>query len=93
MDNLAREVMLAKQAGMSYGQWKAMQPKQQAKPKELPEGYKKCIGCGKVFYTDVKVQKYCDAVCRVQANQYKNRERQRMRYAEKKKAKTCPQCP
>lgn len=93
MDNLARDVMLAKQAGMSYGQWKAMQPQQQAKQKALPEGHKKCIGCGKVFYTADKRQIYCDAVCRIQANQYKNRERARMRYAEKRASENLPTMP
>jgi hypothetical protein len=38
MDNLARNAMLAKQSGLSYGKWKAMQPIVEIKKPEIQEG-------------------------------------------------------
>ena len=63
MDNLARNAMLAKEANMSYGRWKAMQPIVEMKKPEIPEGAIKCIGCGKVFVPSSPKQKYCDVTC------------------------------
>ena len=48
MDRLARNAMLARQAGMSYGKWKALQPVVEAKKPEIPEGWIKCE-CEAVF--------------------------------------------
>ena len=50
MDRLARNAMLARQAGMSYGKWKAMQPVVETKKPEIPEGHIKCE-CGAFFKT------------------------------------------
>ena len=76
MDNLARNAMLAKQANMSYGKWKAMQ-----KPVPIvmviPEGHKKCVGCGSTFLPNHKSQKYCGIDCQRRTQQRKHRERQR----------------
>ena len=63
MDNLARNAMLAKEAGLSYGKWKAMQPIVEIKKPEIPEGAKKCVGCGKAFVGRNPKQKYCDVTC------------------------------
>ena len=49
MDSLARNAMLARQAGMSYGKWKALQPREEPKEKPLPEGWVKCQWCGKAI--------------------------------------------
>lgn len=62
-DNLAKDAMLARKAGMTYGQWKALQPvvKFERKPDE-----RECVCefCGKTFVklTNQK-RKYCDWTC------------------------------
>ena len=61
VDNLARNALLATQAGMSYGKWKAMQPVAEPKLKELPEGWRLCR-CGKAF-TGRANKKYCCPEC------------------------------
>lgn len=67
MDNLARNAMLAKQAGLSYGKWKALQPIVPiVKKKEIPKGWKTCEHCGKIFKTK-KAQRFCEVYCRQQA--------------------------
>lgn len=86
MNNLARDAMLAKQAGMTYGQYKAMQDPVTVK-KGIPEGWLVCAWCGKQYKPKTKrKQLYCDFVCQREAQKEKDRER-------KAKAKTCPQCP
>ena len=67
MDNLSRDARMAKNAGMSYGQWKAMQkPKKPVKEKPVPEGYQKCECCGKLFKKN-RSKKFCSVECREQA--------------------------
>ncbi len=85
MDNLARNAMLAKQAGMSYGKWKAMQPvvtKTEKAP--LPQGWRECEVCGKP-YRKHGGQKYCGIDCRKQAYADKEREIKR-KYMRKRRA-------
>ena len=67
MDNLARNAMLARQAGMSYGKWKALQPVVTPDRKELPEGWRVCANCGKEFKGRSN-KKYCNPDCK-----YENR--------------------
>lgn len=58
MDNLAKEAKLARQAGMSYGKWKAMQNPVKIN-KEIPEGWSVCQWCGQPFKPKTKrPQKY-----------------------------------
>ena len=71
MDNLARNAMLAKQAGMSYGKWKAMQPIVKVEQKPIPEGWRKCEYCGKPF-KPVQGKRFCEMDCRKEA--YRKRE-------------------
>ena len=82
MDNLARNAMLAKQAGMSYGKWKAMQPIVPVAKKELEETKKEkvCPWCGNKFVTSKfnGKQKYCNTVCQ-QTAYYENNKK---KYAE-----------
>lgn len=73
MDNLAREAKLARKAGMTYGKWKAMQKPAKPKKKQIPEGWRECIYCGKPFKPSHPSQKYCDIYCRNQA--YKPKEK------------------
>lgn len=86
MDRLARNAMLAKQAGMSYGKWKAMQETIQIKKKESPEeDMKVCPYCGKKFKPKSKKQKYCDITCQQQHWYENNKERLNERIREKRK--------
>ena len=72
MDNLARNTMLAKQAGMSYGKWKAMQPLVKKIPVVIPDGWKPCEFCGKPFKR-TQGRRFCDIGCRNQAYAEKNK--------------------
>ena len=69
MDNLTRDMMLAKQAGMSYGKWKAMQPVVAV----IPEGWATCEYCGGPF-KPIKKKRFCDSTCRDKAYEGKRRE-------------------
>ena len=84
MNNLARDAMLAKQAGLSYGQWKAMQPPQEENPEEVPDGWLVCEYCGKQFKPKTKRPKrFCEVECQKQA--YKKKYAEYMRnYRERK---------
>ena len=75
MDNLARNAFMARQAGMSYGKWKAMQPIVPVVKKETEETKKMkvCPRCGEKFVPNrfnVR-QKYCNTVCQ-RAAYYEN---------------------
>ena len=86
MDNLARNAMLAKQANMSYGKWKALQPVVSAeKPETIPEGWKLCEYCKKPFKPFNGMQRYCEYSCREKGYYERQIETQR-RYRERKKA-------
>ena len=69
MDNLAREAMMEKQAGMSYGRWKAMHydptkaaPVKAEKPKSEYEVT--CLYCVKTFIkADKRKRLFCDDNC------------------------------
>ena len=74
-DKLSREVAQALACGMSYGKWKAMQDSVKIEKKEIPDGYKKCKGCGELFIAKDVRQLYCDGVCRHEANYRRNREK------------------
>ncbi len=87
MDRLAMNAMLARQAGMTYGKWKAMQPIVPIEKPEIPEGWVKCEECGKAFPPRNK-KRFCDGVCRRAAYE-KNRyfKKQRMEYMQKYRAR------
>lgn len=67
MDRLSRNAMLAREAGMTYGKWKALQPRVEIEKKPLPKGWKECPICGKEFKPVVQQQRYCDPGCRESA--------------------------
>lgn len=73
MDNLARNAMLARQAGMSYGKWKALQPIVPIEKKKIPDGWKACEHCGEPFKPK-QGQKFCDIYCRTKAYESRQRE-------------------
>lgn len=66
MDKLARNAMLARQKGMSYGQWMALQPVVQVE-KTIPEGWRACERCGKPFDGKNKTRRFCDVICQREA--------------------------
>lgn len=85
MDRLARNAMLAKQAGMSYGKWKAMQPLVKVEEVTVPEGWRKCEYCGKPFKRK-SGKRFCDDVCRRKAYQpraLENKQNQSRKYRER----------
>lgn len=73
MDRLAMNAMLARQAGMSYGKWKAMQKPIKVEEKPIPEGWQKCEHCGKPFKKK-QGKRFCDIYCRQKA--YEPREKE-----------------
>ena len=83
-DSLARDVMLAKQAGMSYGQWKALQPIIPIAKREIPDGWRRCEWCGKPFKPVRGGKRFCEASCRTEAYREKAREIERERYRKQK---------
>ena len=81
IDALAMDAVKAKEAGMSYGRWKAMQMVEE-KPKGIPEGWLVCQYCGKPFKPKTKrPMKYCELFCQQQASW----ERERLKKEERKK--------
>ncbi len=72
MDRLARNAMLARQAGMTYGKWKAMQPRVEVKKPAIPDGWRPCVHCGKAF-KGKNGKRFCDDACRRTA--YEKRKR------------------
>lgn len=65
-DKLAQEVRQALAAGMSYGKWKALQPRAGQVQPAIPADWKPCEYCGKYFKPTGK-KRFCDAPCRVAA--------------------------
>lgn len=74
MDNLARNAMLARQDGMSYGQWKALHPNTMGE--RIPDEREcVCQFCGKTFVKKTKqIRKYCDWFCANQAGNARQKE-------------------
>lgn len=91
MDRLARNAMLARQAGMSYGKWKAMQQPVKVEEMPIPEGWRKCEYCGEIFKR-TQGRRFCDLECRRLAYRKKEnaiqREYQRKRRARLKEGVT-----
>ena len=75
MDNLARCAMLAKRDGKSYGQWMAIHGEKEIKKKKvIPEGWKPCEYCGKMFRAG-QHKRFCEIECRTRAYYENNREK------------------
>lgn len=77
MDNTSKDAMLARKAGMSYGQWKALHPYTKEEAKPIPSKKESvCQYCGKTFYPKTnRPQKYCQFYCQNTAAQLRLRER------------------
>ena len=73
-DKLAQDVSKAIAAGMSYGNWKAMQYKPVKVGKKIPDGWLVCQYCGKPFKPKTRrLQLYCEAGCQVEAQKERDR--------------------
>ena len=87
MDQLTKDCIAARKAGMTYGRWKAMQDKPVVieKKEETPEGWKTCLRCGKPFKASKygKGQKYCEYECQRAAQSERKREKMREYYRER----------
>lgn len=82
MDRLSLIAAEAKAAGMSYGQWRALNPDKytECKKEEAYKYEKICVGCGKSFATNKTTKKYCCEHCRISRNNY-NRARKKKEVA------------
>ena len=86
MDRLAKQAMIAKQANMSYGKWKATQAPVKIAKKEYPADWPLCEHCGKPF-KPLQGKRFCDVECRKEAYREKEREISRNYYLTHKKCK------
>jgi hypothetical protein len=97
-DNLALDVMDARAAGLSYGQYKALHPRTAAanEPRLAPPPKSQsrrnvvvvsCKTCGQLFEANQKNKAYCSPACADEGNRRRNRELVRRRKAEKKAQK------
>lgn len=94
LDRLTRDCLAAEEAGMSYGQYKALHPHTGEDDRTAIYNHGKkqstCAYCGGTFYKDAgNARKYCCDECRYKAEQ--------ARAAKRKKdpiitEKTCPIC-
>ena len=85
MDQLTLDCIAARKAGMTYGKWKALQPRievvmpkqEEKKPKpevREPMPIRECKHCGKEFATDNGAKRYCCYECYYDAGQIRNKE-------------------
>lgn len=92
LDRLTRDSIAAEQAGMSYGQYKALHPhtpdEDETPPKPKPKTdagrYEyTCTVCGKTFYTNTKkTVKYCGYDCSKEAARLRYEARRDMKQEE-----------
>lgn len=63
--------------GVRYGLWKAAQKPVPIVKKEIPEGLRVCVGCGKPFKpkTPHSKQLYCDVTCQKECYRIRYKER------------------
>lgn len=76
MDTLTRDAVAARQAGMSYGQYKAMQPRVVTERLD-PEKFGRCRKCGEVFEKVNGKRFYCSRKCCDSYRRVRNREHMR----------------
>ena len=73
MDQLTKDCIEARKAGMTYGKWKAMQPPRKKAPKkeeEKPSG-KYCRVCGKMIPLTSPRKVYCSDACMKKYDYYR----------------------
>lgn len=64
MDRVSKKAAVAKSMGISFGQLDAMLPPTKIIKPEIPDGYKKCAGCGMLFIAKPKNKVFCNEDCR-----------------------------
>ena len=84
MDNLTKQAVLARRAGVSYGKWMAMNAPAEIE-KKIPEGWPICKYCKKPFKPRSKRQRvFCDVVCQ-QQEYYETHREEKLAYMRKHK--------
>lgn len=64
MDRVSKKAAVAKSMGISFGQLDAILPPPKIIKPEIPDGYKKCAGCGMLFIAKPKNKIFCNEDCR-----------------------------
>lgn len=90
MDQLARDAMAARKAGMTYGKYMATKPQPES-PERYPKKKKKetaprCVNCDMLIPPACKSRKYCCSECAEEARRKQDNLRKRKK-AEKKEDK------
>lgn len=89
-NRLALDAAAAREAGMSYGYWKAVNKSSEKIEKRIPEGWLECPHCGWIFKPVNGKQVYCQVYCQREAyrkkyqqkrNKYQREWRERKRAA------------
>lgn len=77
MDQLTKDCIEARKAGMSYGKWKAMQPPRKKAPDQEEENQsdKYCRVCGTMIPKTSKRLVYCSYDCQRKYDYHANRTR------------------
>ena len=72
MDNLSKCMIQCEKEGFGvhYGAWRATKGMEPVFEVDvvIPEGWKKCLYCGKLFKPVRSDQKFCDAYCQKRAS-------------------------
>lgn len=85
MDKLSADSMAAREAGMSYGKYMALNHKPvERKPEPVEDGGRVCKICGAKFFTARPNQLCCSSKCSTVNNRVRARERAEQIYAEKR---------
>jgi predicted nucleic acid-binding Zn ribbon protein len=80
MDNLARDCAMALQAGMSYGQWKALHPYTKWETEQPSVEARPCHWCGNPLpESSQHSRKYCCEKCKEAADRARVRDRHRQK--------------
>ena len=73
MDQLTKDCIEARKAGMTYGKWKAMQPPRETDPKKEKQSNKRCRVCGTMIPMTSKRMVYCSYECQRNYDYHANR--------------------
>lgn len=83
IDNLTKDALLAEQAGMTYGKWKALHPYTKPDPNRHGPRFLvcRCKICGKIFETTGRRKAACSDACYGELHRRNNRESHERRKA------------
>ena len=83
MDQLSKDAMEARKAGLTYGKYMATKYKPEEKPKPKPKKKKeagpKCAICGMLIPPNTHRRRYCSAVCADRAQELREMERDKVK--------------